>query len=171
MARGCRGLNGFPPIKITKIDRIDPLLPCYPCSSILYRVGGKMLHEDITSEIINAFYKVYNVLGYGFLEKVYENALVMELRKRGMKVLQQVSISVYYEGQNVGEYFTDLLVSDKVVIELKAVEGIIKAHENQIVNYLKATDIEVGLILIFGPDPKFKRKIFTNSRKPALKPV
>jgi len=128
-----------------------------------------MLHENITSEIIQAFFKVYNALGYGFLEKVYENALVFELKKHGLEVTQQVAIQVHYEGQPVGDYFADLLVEDKVVVELKAVEEIIKAHENQLVNYLKATNLEVGLILNFGPEPKFKRKIFTNTRKPGLK--
>jgi GxxExxY protein len=129
----------------------------------------KMLHEEITSQIIAAFYDVYNKLGYGFLEKVYENAIVIELRKRGLKVIQQGPIQVYYDGQIIGEYFADLLVDDKVIVELKAVAEIIKAHENQLVNYLKATSLEVGLILNFGPEPKFKRKIFSNSRKPAMK--
>ena len=128
-----------------------------------------MLHEEITSEIIAAFYVVYNRLGYGFLEKVYENALIFELRKRGFIVKQQVPIQVYYEGQIVGEYFADLLVQDKVILELKVVEQIIKAHEAQIVNYLKATNLEVGLVLNFGPKPEFKRKIFTNARKANLK--
>lgn len=127
-----------------------------------------MLHEEITSQVIAAFYDVYNKLGYGFLEKVYENALVIELRKRGLKVIQQGSIQVYYDGQVIGEYFADLLVEDKVIVELKAVGEIIKAHENQLVNYLKATNLEVGLILNFGPEPKFKRKIFSNSRKPEM---
>lgn len=136
---------------------------------LFYQSGGDMLHEETTSEIINAFYKVYNALGHGFLEKVYENALVMEIQKRGLTAKQQMPIKVYYEGKIVGEYFADLLINDLVIVELKAVEEIIKAHENQLVNYLKATNLEVGLILNFGPEPKFKRKIFTNSRKPALK--
>jgi GxxExxY protein len=128
-----------------------------------------MLHEDITSKVIAAFYTVYNTLGYGFLEKVYENALILELKKRGLKVLHQVPIQVRYEGHVIGEYFSDLLVEDRVILELKAAEDIVKAHENQLVNYLKATNLEVGLVLNFGPEPKFKRKISTNLRKPALK--
>jgi GxxExxY protein len=111
---------------------------------------------------------VYNKLGYGFLEKVYENALVIELRKRGLKAVPQVAIQVCYDNQLVGDYYADLLVEDLVVIELKAVEQIIRAHENQLVNYLKASNLEVGLILNFGPEPRFKRKIFTNTRKPVL---
>jgi len=128
-----------------------------------------MLHEEITSIIIAAYYDVYNTLGYGFLEKVYENALILELQKRGLSVKQQMPIKVYYEGQVVGEYFADLLVNDLVILELKAAEQIIKAHEAQLTNYLKATDLEVGLILNFGPKAEFKRKIFSNNRKPSLK--
>jgi len=128
-----------------------------------------MLHEELTSQIIAAYYAVYNTLGPGFLEKVYENALILELRKQGLSVQQQVPICVYYEGQPVGEYFADLLVNDLVILELKTAEEIIKAHEYQLVNYLKATRLEVGLILNFGPKAEFKRKIFSNDRKPALK--
>jgi GxxExxY protein len=128
-----------------------------------------MLHEEITSTIIAAYYVVYNTLGYGFLEKVYENALIFELQKRGLTVNQQMPIQVYYEGQVVGEYFADLLVNDLVIVELKAVEEIIKGHEYQLVNYLKATNLEVGLLLNFGPKAEFKRKIFSNNRKPSLK--
>ena len=128
-----------------------------------------MLHEEITSEIIAAFYVIYNTLGYGFLEKVYENALIFELQKRGLRVQQQMPIQVYYEGQRVGEYFADLLIEDKVILELKAAEEIIHAHETQLVNYLKATNLEVGLVLNFGAKPEFKRKIFTNVRKLSLK--
>ena len=93
-----------------------------------------MLHEEITSEIIAAFYAVYNVLGYGFLEKVYENALIFELKKRGFIVKQQVPIQVYYGGQVVGEYFADLLVQDKVILELKTADEISDAHEAQLIN-------------------------------------
>jgi GxxExxY protein len=123
-----------------------------------------MLHEEITSDVINAFYHVYNILGYGFLEKVYENALAKELAKRGHSVKQQVPIQVFYEGEAVGEYFADIFVDDKVILELKATEEIAKAHEAQLVNYLKATDIQVGLLLNFGPKAEFKRKIFTKGK-------
>jgi GxxExxY protein len=129
-----------------------------------------MLHEEITSQIIAAFYAVYNKLGYGFLEKVYENALILQLRKANLKVQEQMPIEVRYEGQLVGQYFADLLIEGKVIVEIKAVDTLTMAHENQIVNYLKATNLEVGLVLNFGPEPKFKRKIFTNERKPALRP-
>lgn len=102
-------------------------------------------------------------------QKVYENALMMELRKSRLKVLQQMPIEVCYEGHPVGEYFADLLVEDKVIVEVKALESIIKAHEHQPVNYLRATSVEVGLILDFGPEPQFKRKIFSDAWKLPLR--
>ena len=124
-----------------------------------------MLHEEITGAIIKAFYTVYNTLGYGFLEKVYENALVYELTKLGLKVCQQMPIKVYYAGQLVGEYFADLVVEGCVIVEIKAAESLHPAHAAQLLNYLKATEIEVGLLLNFGPKPEFARRIFTNDRK------
>ncbi len=124
-----------------------------------------MLHEDITEKIINAYYKVYNTLGYGFLEKVYENAMAIEIRKFGLKVNQQKNIKVYYDSSEVGDYFTDLLVEDLVIIELKAAKELSEEHEAQLTNYLRATKIEVGLLFNFGKEPKFKRKIFHNHLK------
>jgi len=121
-----------------------------------------MLHEQITKKIINAFYKVNNTLGYGFLEKVYENAMAIELRKLGCKVRQQQNIKVYYETEEVGDYFADLLVDDLVIVELKAAECLREEHEAQLINYLKATKIEIGLLMNFGKKAEFKRKIFTN---------
>jgi GxxExxY protein len=123
------------------------------------------LYKELTSEIIKRFYVVYNVLGFGFLEKVYEKALKYELEKAGFHVERQKPINVYYETELVGEYFADLLIENKVIIELKASESICEEHEHQIINYMKATDIEVGLLLNFGKRPEFKRKIFTNDRK------
>jgi len=124
-----------------------------------------MLHEDITGKIIQCFYKVNNTLGYGFLEKVYENALKIELIKMGLKVEQQKNIRVRYDGTEVGNYFADLIVNDVVIIELKAAESLCEEHEIQLINYLKATKIEVGLLLNFGKKAEFRRKIFTNDRK------
>jgi len=124
-----------------------------------------VLHEDVTRAIIQALYKVYNTLGYGFLEKVYENALAYELARQGLEVRQQWPIRVYYDGHLMGEYFADLLVGSRVIVELKAVENLCPEHEAQLLNYLKATEIEVGLLLNFGPKPDFRRKIFTNDRK------
>ena len=124
-----------------------------------------MLHEDLTKQIIKAFYKVYNTLGYGFLEKVYQKAMLIELRKMGLECQEEFPIKVYYEGSQVGNYRADIIVNDLVIIENKAAEALIEENEFQLINYLKATEIEVGLLLNFGKKPKFKRKIFTNDRK------
>lgn len=123
------------------------------------------LHEEITETIIQAYYKVYNTLGYGFLEKVYHNALLIELRKMGLKCKSQYPIKVLYDNQPVGEYIADIIVEDCVIIENKAAEALIEEHEFQLINYLKATELEVGLLLNFGKKPEIKRKIFTNDRK------
>ena len=120
-------------------------------------------HSEITEKIIKAYYKVYNTLGYGFLEKVYQNALFIELRAMGLFVEKQKQIKVYYEGKEVGEYYADLIVADCVIVELKAAESLCEEHEFQLINYLKATEIEVGLLLNFGKKPEFKRKVFSNS--------
>jgi GxxExxY protein len=122
-------------------------------------------HSEITEQIIAAFYTVYNTLGYGFLEKVFENALVIELRRRGLRVVQQMPITVYYTGEVVGEYFADLLVADLIIVEIKAVKALLVEHEAQLLNYLKATPYEVGLLLNFGPKPEHKRRAFENTRK------
>jgi GxxExxY protein len=126
---------------------------------------NNLLHSDITGEILKAFYKVYNELGYGFLEKVYENALKMELESKGFEVKQQFPINVYYNGKVAGEYFADLIVENKVIIEIKTASTIDKAHEAQLLNYLKATEIEVGLVLNFGQKPEKMRKVFSNKRQ------
>ena len=122
-------------------------------------------HSELTEQIIKAFYAVYNTLGYGFLEKVYENALLIELKKMGLKAIAQQPVKVYYEGEPVGSYFADILVENKVMLELKTADGIAPDNEAQLVNYLKATDIEVGLVLNFGKKPQFKKKVFSNEFK------
>lgn len=119
-------------------------------------------HSDITELIIKAFYKVYNTLGYGFLEKVYENSMLIELVAMGLSVYKQEPIKVYYEDKQVGEYYADIIVEGCVIVELKAAEGLCEEHEFQLINYLKATEIEVGLLLNFGKKPEFKRKVFSN---------
>ena len=124
-----------------------------------------MLHESLTSHIIQVFYKVNNRLGYGFLEKVYEKAMIIELNRMRCKVDQQKNIKVYYSGYVVGDYYADLLVDDLVLIELKAAECLHQEHEAQLINYLKSTKIEIGLLLNFGRKAEYKRKIFTNDRK------
>lgn len=124
-----------------------------------------LLHEGLTQEIIKAFYDVYNNLGFGFLERVYENSLALLLRERGFQVQQQVAIFVYFHGVHVGEYYADLLVNDLVILELKAAEALRPEHLAQLRNYLRATDIEVGLLLNFGQKATFKRVFLTNDRK------
>ena len=122
-------------------------------------------YENLTGRIIKAFYDVYNELGYGFLEKVYENAVAFELSSAGLRVGQQRPVAVYYLGREVGCYFADVIVERLVIIEVKSAEALCEAHEAQLLNYLKATEIEVGLLLNFGPKPAFRRKIFTNDQK------
>ncbi len=124
-----------------------------------------MLYEDVTNKIIESFYRVYNALGPGFLEKVYRNAISVELANMRCRVEQEKNIKVYYNGIEVGDYYCDLLVNRFVIVELKAAEHLRQEHEAQLLNYLRATDIEVGLLLNFGKKPEFKRKIFTNDRK------
>jgi GxxExxY protein len=125
-------------------------------------------HKETTGQIIKAFYTVYNALGYGFLEKVYDTALGIELSKLGLTVRPQAPIEVRYDGHVVGQYFADLLIADTVIVEVKAVRTLSDAHEAQLLNYLKATQIEVGLLLNFGPKPEIKRKIYDNARKGSL---
>ena len=123
-----------------------------------------LLHQEITDKILKAFYNVYRELGYGFLEKVYENALSYELVSFGLDCKTQCPIDVYYCDRKVGQYFADIIVNDCVILELKAAESICEEHEFQLINYLKATNIEVGLLLNFGKKPSHKRKIFTNKQ-------
>ncbi len=124
-----------------------------------------LLHGDLTDPVLKSFYHVYNSLGFGFLEKVYENSMAISLRKSGLIVAMQHPVKVYFEEQHVGTYFADLLVGHVIIVEVKAVESLCPAHEAQLLNYLKATDIEVGLLLNFGEKPEFRRKIFGNERK------
>lgn len=126
---------------------------------------SSILHKELTGSILKLFYEVYNELGYGFLEKVYQNALYIELKNNGFEVESQKQIKVYYKNIEVGEYYADLIVNDKVILELKATEAITEAHEFQLLNYLKSTNIEVGLLLNFGKKPEFCRKVFQNYKK------
>jgi len=127
-------------------------------------------HQDLTGQIIGEFYTVYNTLGFGFLEKIYENSLAMRLRKAGMEVHQQQPIKVYFEGAVVGSYYADMVVNDVVILEIKTVRKLLEEHHAQLINYLKATKYEVGLLLNFGPTPKVVRKAYDNHRKRPLAP-
>ena len=123
------------------------------------------LHSDKTGEILNAFYDVYNELGYGFLERVYKNALYKELKSRGFDCSTERSIPVFYQNEIVGDYYADIIVDNTIILELKAVKTILPEHEAQLMNYLRATDAEVGLLLNFGPNPQQRRIVFTNDKK------
>jgi len=122
-------------------------------------------YKELPQKIILIFYRVYNKLGYGFLEKNYENAMMIEFRKEGIPAVSQSPIEVLYDNEIIGEYYADLLVDNKVIVEIKAVRRLADEHEAQLLNYLKATEIEVGLLLNFGPKPDIKRKAFDNLRK------
>jgi GxxExxY protein len=124
-----------------------------------------MKQKEFTDLVICCFYNVYNRLGYGFLEKVYGNALMIELVKAGHTPKVQSRIKVHYDGHVVGEYIADMLIDDKIIVEIKATKALLPVHEAQLLNYLKATDIEVGLLLNFGPKAEVKRKVFDNDRK------
>ena len=122
-------------------------------------------HKELTDRIIKIFYKVYNKLGYGFLEKIYEKAMLLELEKEKITAIAQAPVKVFYDGEILGEYSVDILVDNKVIIEIKAIKKLVEENEAQILNYLKATDVEVGLLLNFGPKPEIQRKAFSNERK------
>ena len=122
-------------------------------------------YQELTEKIIGIFYAVYNRLGYGFLEKVYENAMMIELKKENIPALAQAPINVIYDDEVIGEYYADILVDNKIIVELKAARNLSGENEAQLLNYLKATGIEVGLLLNFGARPELKRKVFDNSRK------
>ena len=125
-------------------------------------------YSDVTGKVLEAFFTVYRALGYGFAEKVYENALAIEMGKCGLNFRQQSPIVVHYQGVVVGEFVADFLVEEKVLLELKAVQVLAPEHEAQLLNYLKSTTIEVGLLLNFGPKAQHIRKVFDNARKGSI---
>ena len=124
-----------------------------------------MVDKELTGEVIKVFYKVYNSLGYGFLESVYKNAMMIELAAAGLVAEAEKQIAVNYAGRIVGNYAADIVVNDRLIVELKARETLSEAHEAQLVNYLRATEIEIGLLFNFGKVPEFKRKYFSNQNK------
>jgi GxxExxY protein len=127
--------------------------------------GGELLHGEITGKIIGAFYAVYDELGYGFLESVYRTALVIELRDRELDVQVEVPVEVRYKGNVVGRYRADIVAGHVIVLELKATRVVDDSGRKQLVNLLAATNLEVGLLLHFGPKPAFERVVYENSRK------
>ena len=123
--------------------------------------ADKIKYKEITDIIIKSFYEVYNELGSGFLESVYEKALTIVLNENGLKARRQKEINVLFRSTVIGEFRADIVVNEKVIVEIKAVRNLNSAHESQLINYLKATNIEVGLLLNFGKKPEFKRFIVT----------
>ena len=129
-------------------------------------VEGRVLkHRELTDKVIGVFFDVYNEMGHGFLESVYENAFALALTDNSFDVKRQISIPVWFRGQKVGDFVADMLIENSVLLELKAVRVLEASHEAQILNYLRATDLEVGLLLNFGVKPQFKRFAYDNSRK------
>ena len=126
-------------------------------------LASKMKHRELTATIIDCAYKVHKKLGFGFLESVYQNAFVIELSKTGLQSDKEKRIQVYYGGQVVGDFIADILVEGKVIIELKSVKEIHPAHEAQLINYLKATGMEVGLLINFGEKLEIKRKVLDHA--------
>ena len=131
----------------------------------LIMIEENFKYSELSKSIIKAFYNVYNKLGYGFLERVYENAMMIELKKIGLNAEKQKAISVYYDDEQVGEYFADIIVDNKIIVELKAAESLCPEYECQLVNYLKATGIEVGLLFNFGKKPDLKRRVLSSDHK------
>lgn len=127
---------------------------------MIYTESDKYVHSELTGRVIGCAYDVYNKLGYGFLEKVYKNALCIELDRIGIKAVQEVPLAVKFDGIVVGEYFADIIVEEKVILEIKAVSQLVKAHEVQLVNYLKATGVKVGLLINFGERIQVVRRVF-----------
>ena len=119
-----------------------------------------LLYSDLTDKIIKCFYTVYNELGYGFLEKVYENSLMIELEEASLSAENQIEIKTFYHNKIVGVYFADVIVENKIILELKAHESLRNEDYAQLLNYLKASDIKVGLLMNFGKKPEFKRVVF-----------
>ena len=137
-----------------------------PPETLLNQVGLK--HEALTEKIIKAFYSVYNELGHGFLEAVYEEAMAISLREAGFNVARQYPVAVWFHQHKAGEFKADLVVENLVLVELKAVQSLDASHHAQIINYLNATEFEVGLLLNFGPKPEIQRRMLDNDRKKAL---
>jgi GxxExxY protein len=125
------------------------------------RAGIDLLHSEVTRAVITAFFDVHRILGYGYVESVYQRALPILLKRRGVKSEREVPVAVNFLGEHVGDYRADLIVEGKVIVETKVADKIVPVHEMQLLNYLKGTGIEVGLILNFGPRPTFRRLVFT----------
>jgi len=134
-----------------------------------YRKKFEGKHSDLTGKILGPFFQLHKEIGYGFSEKIYQAAFAILLEELGLIVEQQKPIKVFFHNKVVGEYVADMVVNGVVLLELKAIEKLVEVHSAQLLNYLKSTEIEVGLLLNFGPKAEFRRKIYDNSRKGSLK--
>jgi len=134
-------------------------------SLVMNGLRSNLKHSELTATIIRVFYDVYNELGHGFLESTYAGAMVVALQEAGMKPLRELSVPVWFRGRKIGQYFADFVVNDKILLELRAATTLEPAHEAQLLHYLRATEIEVGLLLNFGLKPQFRRFLFDNERK------
>jgi len=132
---------------------------------VMSRRSIELIHSELTEKIIGVFYDVYNELGYGFLESTYAEAIVIALGQAGLVVQREYPVPVWFRGVKVGQYFADVMVNDKILLELKTAHNIDSAHEAQLLHYSRATEIEVGLLLNFGARPQFHRLLFDNVRK------
>ena len=129
------------------------------------KLESRLKHSALSEKIIGVFYDVYNELGHGFLESTYAEAMLMALEESGLSAAREVPVPVWFRGRKVGQYFADLIVEDVVLLELKAARTLESAHEAQLLHYLRATNVEVGLLLNFGLRPQFRRLLFDNERK------
>jgi GxxExxY protein len=134
-------------------------------SVVMIPSASRLKHSELTDRIIGVFYDVYNELGYGFLEFTYTEAMVVALEEAGLTTVREAPVPVWFRGKKIGHYFADLLVDNAVLLELKAARDLEPAHEAQLLHYLRATEIEVGLLLNFGLRPQFRRLLFDNERK------
>lgn len=124
----------------------------------------QLIEQDLTGQILNAFFDTYNALGYGFLESPYANALVLELEAKGLAVRREVPVALFHRNKKIGFYRIDLLVNDKVIVELKSSQNLAESDTRQLLNYLRAANVNVGLLLHFGPSPSFKRVVWNGKR-------
>lgn len=148
----------------SRIPTDKPCL-CEVDSLVMDTAPSGLKHSEATEKIIGIFYDVYNELGYGFLESTYAEAMVLALEQAGLAAKREVPVPVWFRGSKVGQYFADIVVDNVVLLELKAARNVESAHEAQLLHYLRATEIEVGLLLNFGLRPQFRRLLFDNDRK------
>jgi GxxExxY protein len=134
-------------------------------SLVMNRLRTNLKHSELTAKIIRVFYDVYNELGHGFLESTYAGAMVVALQEAGLRPNRELSVPVWFRGRKIGQYFADFVVDNKILLELKASRNLESAHDAQLLHYLRATEIEVGLLLNFGLKPQFRRLLFDNERK------